>query len=235
MNLEYVLDHLKEGELSAANLGNDGEDGVNSNNVSKVIGFINMGLVSLYTRFDLRTESALIRYLPDVKQYELSSDFADSNTASTSTKYIIDSEEEKFSDNVLQIQKVFNETLQQEFFLNEANQDMKVTTSSFNTFTLPTLDEGTIVKVNYRASPKRLRTTGRCVEDQLIALPVSHLQALCYYVAARYYGSRGGMESMNESNNYHIKFTQECEFLHNNGVYRQENTELTSFQKGGWV
>jgi hypothetical protein len=235
MNLGYVLDHLKEGELSAANLGADGEDGVNSNNVNKVIGYINMGLVSLYTRFDLKTDSCLIRYLPEVKQYELSTDFADSNTASTYTKYIMDSVDNPFVDNVLQIQKVINETLQEEFFLNDTNQDMRVVTNTYNTFTVPVLDEETVLKVSYRATPKKLRTTGRCLEDQKMDLPISHLQALCYYVAARYYGSRGGMEAMNESNNYHIKFTQECEFLSNQGVYRQDNTELTSFQKGGWV
>jgi hypothetical protein len=235
MKLEYVINHLKDGELNLANLGGDGEDGVNSNNFSKVISFINMGLLSLHTRFDLKTDTVLIRYLPSVKQYELNAQFADSNTGNEHVKYIIDNEENPFENNVLQLKKFFNTNLNEIIPFNKEDKENKVTTNAFNSFTLPHLEEGTIVKVYYRAAPQKLKTTGRCLEDQEVNLPLSHLQALCCYVAARYYGSRGGMESMSESNNYHNKYIEECDFLSNQGIYRQENTELNSFEAGGWV
>lgn len=234
MNLEYIINHLKDGELNQANLGFDTEDGVNSNNLGKVINYINSGLVSLYTRFNLKTKEVKVEYNPSINQYFLKVEHAVSNTSSTLPKYILDADF-PFSNDVLQIQKVTSEDELVIFPLNDSSKPDSVILTGFNSFKLPPQEDRFVFTVHYRATPSKLQTEGKCLLDQEVDLPLSHLQALGYYVAHRYYSSRGGMESLNESQVYMNKYLMECEFLTTNGVYKQDNTATTNFERNGWV
>lgn len=235
MKLSQIIEHLNLGELSLANLGGDEEDGINSNNLSKVVNWINLGLTSLYTKFPIKKKEVFINPVDHITQYKLHTNYLVNNESSNQLhKYLVDTPDDPFLNDVAVIHKVFDE-LGCEIDINDHHSCDSIFTPSVDVVQIRCPNPNRSINIVYRALPKKLETKGRCILDQDVELPETYLQALLYYVSSKYYGSRGNSESLNESNDYLIKYKMECDAIINNGTMVQNNTEMNSFCRGGWV
>ena len=121
MYLNELFDQLTYGELSQLEYGGVDNEGITQEDHKRILPHINLALTELHKRFLIREEEVTIRCYDHIETYVLDSKYAATNTESTEPyKYIHDTVFEPFVDNVLRIEKVFNED-GQELFLNETD------------------------------------------------------------------------------------------------------------------
>lgn len=221
MKLQTVIDHLKTGEFQFTNLGDNDEENVSSNNLPMIVNNINLALIDLYKRFNLSLRELYVQQYAQIQKYKLSSEHAQSNTTSEELKYLIDTDDDPFTDDILQILEVFNE-VGCKLPLNDSNDCNSLFTPKHNVLQIPCpVDENAVVIV-YRAAPELLKST--CNLSAEVDLPITFLEALLYYVAYRLKSSRPDQESQNEGNNYFAKYNEAIAVIKVEGLYNSTNT-----------
>ena len=233
MNLKQVLELLATGELSQANLGGNDVDGITSNNTRALINHINMGMTALYTRFNLKMRELYLQPVDQYTNYILHSRYALS-VDNDLPKWIIDSEFDKFTDDILKIEAVYLEN-GCKVPLNNKADCTSVFTPAFNEIQIPCPDGDTAYSILYRAAPTLLVTNKVCGLEQEVEVPITHIPALLAYVAHRFHASRTHANSLIESNNYLTKFNQEVETLKLTGTDIDNNTVEDRLRRLGWV
>lgn len=72
-----------------------------------------------------------------------------------------------------------------------------------------------------------------------VALPLTYLNALCYYVAAKVYNPAGAesvaRSMFHEGNNWRSMYEEECNRLKANIAGAKTYNEVSNFTRGGWV
>lgn len=234
MQLKTVIDHLRTGEFSLANLGGNDEEGVTSNNIEAIINHINIGLVNLYTKFNLHMGEIQIQQYAQIQRYKLDKKYAQSNTESTaSPKYLIDTDDEPFDNNVLLVTNVYDE-LGCELPINDSACCNSVYTPSYNVVQIPCPEDENAITVIYRAGPNLLKVDS-CDLEQEVPIPVQLLEALLYFIAYRFKATRPDVESIGESNNYFAKFEKVCESILLQGLYNTPFRTNTKLETRGFV
>lgn len=234
MLLKTVIDHLKTGEFSLVNLGGNDEEGVTSNNVESIINHINIGLVNLYTRFNLHMGEIQIQQYAHIQRYKLNKAYAQSNAESAiSAKYLIDTDDEPFNDNVLVVTNVYDE-LGCELPLNDSAYENSVYTPSYNVIQVPCPDDENAMTVIYRAGPDLLEVDG-CNLEQDVPVPIQLLEALLYFVAYRFKATRPDVESIAESNNYFMRYKEVCDVTSMQGLYNAPFKTNSKLEERGFV
>jgi hypothetical protein len=230
MLLQTVLDHLKTGDLSLSNLGGNDEDGVYSNNTKQIINHINLGMIDIYKRFNLSLKEIYVDQYAHIQKYNLNKKHALSNKESTLIKYISDTEDDPFQNDILQIVDVANE-LGCSLPLNNSNECNSLFTPKYNVIQNPCPVDGNTIIVIYRAAPELL--TVSCDADQELDLPVTFLEPLLYFVAYRIKAARPDQESLIESNSYFNKYLAGLDLIKAQGLYASFNTtNLKLIQRG---
>lgn len=220
MLLQTVIDHLKTGELSLTNLGGNDEEGITSNNITAIINHINLALIDIYKRFNLSLKEVYIDQYAHIQKYTLHSKNAYSNESSTSAKYISDTTDEPFTNDILQIISVYNE-VGCELPLNDSTNCESLFTPKYNVIQVPCPVDGNTMVVLYRAAPELLDNT--CDFNQEVELPLTFLDALLYYIAYRVKAARPDQESIIESNNYFAKYNNALDLIKMEGLYNSSN------------
>ncbi len=221
MLLQTVIDHLKTGEFSLTNLGSNDEEGLTSNNLAAVINHINLGLIDIYKRINLSLKEVYVDQYAHIQKYTLNSKHAYSNEESTATKYISDTVDDPFTNDILQIITVNNE-VGCELPLNDSNKCDSLFTPKYNVIQVPCPVDGNSLIVVYRAAPELLKNN--CDFTQEVELPLTFLDVLLYYVAYRVKASRPDQESIIESNNYFAKYDAAMQLIKMEGLYNSSNT-----------
>lgn len=230
MLLQTVVDHLKTGELALSNLGGNDEDGLYSNNLNTVINHINLGLIDLYKRFNLSLKEVYVDQYAHIQKYSLHTKHAYSNDTSKATKYISDTEDDPFKNDILHIVSVVNEK-GCPLPLNDSNSCDSIFTPKYNVIQNPCPVDGNTLIVVYRAAPELLQAN--CDLTQEIELPITFLDVLLYYVAYRVKASRPDQESIIESNNYLSKYEASIQVIKMEGLYNtSNNTNIKAIVRG---
>lgn len=243
MNLADVFTALTYGELKSLALGNfcaeDFESAPDPLHYAQVMSHIQLGLTELFTRFLLRTDILYVQQYEQIEIYSLTWPYCATNVASTQPyKYVLDSAESPFQDNVLKIEECYNEIgeplLLNESTKNEAGEETSLFTPSFNTIQVPTAVSVNVMEVMYRANhPRLVWTKGIDPATVEIDLPWGLLEALLHYVGMRAYSG------INTDNNsaaglYWKKFEDSCERYKLNGLQVQPEVQNANFDARGW-
>ena len=107
MKVPDAYSDLLRGEISGHGIAIEGS--LQDKDKPRVLGYLNSGLLALYTRFPLLFKECRIRQLSYITTYKLNSKFAVTNTASSEVKYIIDSMIAPFTDDVIRVEFVSDE------------------------------------------------------------------------------------------------------------------------------
>lgn len=177
----------------------------------KVVAHVNLALTELYKRFWLSSCEVKIDLYDHISIYHLNSKYAQTNTLSTELyKYISDSQEHPFTDNVLKIEEVFDE-LGHKVCLNDLNeQGCSFYTPSYNSIQVPLPFIDASISVHYRGNHPRIKyIPGFDPTKVEVELPDGLLEALLVYVGGR--ATRVLNSDQNaESNNYKQLFEDSC-------------------------
>lgn len=260
MLLSDLFDQLTYGELSNFEYSGADEQGITYENHHRIIPHINLGLTELHKRFLLRTEEVIIHCEDHIQTYHLTSEYAQTNKKSSQPyKYIHDTVFQPFKNNVLQIEKVFNEN-GKELYLNTKgpvshigsnNTNMflpgesplfgmdsggafwGVHTPTYNTIQMPYPMEVNSLLVEYRADHPKIPIDNVYPEEVEIYIPSWLLEALLQYIAARAYTSLGG-ESAQEGNNFMVKFEASIKKAEQLGLSNEEIPINQRLEVNGW-
>jgi hypothetical protein len=262
MLLSDLLDQLTYGELTQLEYGGVDDEGMVSDNYKRVIPHINLGLSELHKRFLLRAEEIIIDCEDHISTYHLTREYARTNETSTQPyKYIHDSIFEPFQDNVLKIEKVFNEN-GKELFLNTkgavshigGNNTGKlrvgetplfgmdvgsafwgVHTPSFNTVQIPFPMETNSLLVEYRADHPRINVKDLDPSSTEVEIPSYLLEALLQYVSARAYTSLGGEGGAQQGMTFMAKFEASVAKAEQLGLVNIDIPINQKLEVNGWV
>jgi len=247
MFLNELFDQLTYGELSQLEYGGVDDEGITQKDYKRIIPHINLALTELHKRFLIREEEVTIRCYDHIETYVLDSKYAATNKTSTEKyKYIHDSIFEPFIDNVLRIEKVFNED-GQELFLNEtdpyiiktergmvSHRAWSVSTPNYRTIQLsyPMVENALVVE--YRANHESIKVDGLIPATEEIKIPLYLIEPFLLYIASRVYSSLGG-DSAQEGMAYMAKFEASCKKIEELNLVNKENAVNQKLEAAGWV
>jgi len=235
MLLSDLFEQLTIGELSQLSLSGIDEIGISECNYIKVVPHIQLGLTELHKRFPVRMQEVIVQQYDSITDYELNSKFAVTNKESEAPiKYIEDSIFEPFVNNVLRIESIHDED-GQELFLNDSGEYWSVHTSSYNTIHVPLPEKENVMSVMYRADHDKIPIIELDPYTTEINVPLSLLEALLFYVAARVYTNLNSDGAISDGNNYMQKFEASCVRAEEANTINRDNTANKKLDKMGWV
>lgn len=243
MTLQELLKDLTYGELARLKLGGlipggDFEAEVDPSRYEQLLTHINMGLKEIYKRFFLLSREIYVEEQEEIAVYTLSRKYAQSNTASTipiEDRYIADSVDQPFLDDVLKIEEVYDEG-GNKLPLNDITEELSIFTPSYRSIQIPYPKAGNTMAVQYRAChPKVEYDAALEPEDVELAVPNSLHEALLFYVASRAWKAKGGETGMAESIAYFQQFQNSCDLVEKEGLEVQGEPGIWRFDERGWV
>jgi len=258
MFLSEIFDQLTYGELTQLSAGGVHTEGILEQDYPKVISQINLGLTELHKRFDIKRSEVTVQQHDHIQLYFLNSKFAETNkpervddpddpnnlkpvVPGISEYYIIDSPAYPFQDDVLRIERIFNE-LGEELYLNQdspytqhSNKYWSVHTPTYNSIQVPYPDNENQMIVTYRANHPRIPLVGTDPKTTEVDLPSSLLECLLLYIAARYNVNRGTELSLSEGQLFMTKFEMSCKKIEELNLMNSNDSFNTRFEMNGWV
>lgn len=219
---------LMYGELSAHGMMINGDTPTVR---SKLVYHINVALTELYTRFPLLLKDVNVEQYSQITQYHLNSEYAVTNTTSVEPiKYIIDSTEYPFTDDVIRIEQAYNEE-GEEITLNDPCACVSIFTPSMDVIEIPNPVETNVVSIIYRA--KHPMVEAGTVD---LLLPTQFKPALLAYIAHRVYSGGTAQEHTIMANQMLQKYELFCSQQREYGMTNQdENMYNVRLANGGWV
>lgn len=206
MLISEVIDLAKEAELKQLSI---------KDNKPAIIGFINMGVLELYKRFNLSQDEAIITVVDAKTVYTLEE--ADPDVDITLTDH-----------DFLFVSEVYDETGDL-LTLNDEKDPYSLTTPKYNQLEIATISVGAQYSVIYRSAPKFSTN-----EKAVLPLPPQFLEALLHYIGWRGHGSvKGDIKS--ENNTHYTRFDNSCKRILTNGLINQDDLVSNNFETRGFA
>jgi hypothetical protein len=238
MKLLDILKDLTYGELAGLALGNlkfdEFDNEPDPHQYERIMSYINLGLKEIYKRFFLKSREINVQEHEEITSYLLHSDYSAANTASAialSERYILDTAEDPFLDDILKIEEIYDEE-GTKLPLNDITEEDSVYTPDYRTVQIPYPSDTEIFSVQYRAShPKldvTLATDPATVE---VHLPNSLHSALLQYVGYR----ANLLTNPERSADFWQQFEKSCQHVERLGLEVQGEPGDWRFDERGWV
>lgn len=236
MKLTRVFNQLRYGTLKGQAIARDGAE-IEEIDYPRLITAVNSATSVLYGRFKLQYSELFIRLIPSKYVYELDSDFAEANAESTQfTRWIVDSEEQPFLDNLVRIHNVTGcDGI--ELPINDAHDSLSAMTPSYNSIQLPceVVDVLESVSVVYEASPTVIQSISTLAPEVTeIKIPDVMLEALCYYAAAKFMEQSTAQDKAAKANEFFAKYELACSKLTEYGMVNVEYTSNINVGVNVW-
>lgn len=235
MKLSELFNYLTYGELANLKVGGKDEGCIHPTYSNEVVSYIKQGLTDLHTRFPLKQGECVVRLRDEVTMYHLTSDHAISNTESTEYyKYIDDVGQYPFEDDIIRIDRVYNE-IGQELLVNSEHPDCTIFIPQYNTIqVINPLDENAI-GVLYTAdhNPIDLKKDDPSKID--IDIPSTLVNALCLYVAYLAHSAVGTQEALATGFSKLQQYEATCMQAEFKNIVRKTEFINNRHRVNGWV
>lgn len=224
MKLQEVFDQLSYGELSQIGLGSRTEDGLLEENYPALVSHVNLGLSSLYKRFNLKERRLNFLLQANASTYKLQ------------------------IEDILKIERVYTD-LEFEVSLNDLSDPFSCLTPSMDTLQVPTnivekaLDLPDVLRTNgltvvYRANHPRILLVGGTINPNTVTLelPRSYMEALLYFVASRVTTPSGiGGTEGKVGMEFFGRYEAECQKLEAQNLRVDQGSQSSRLKANGWV
>lgn len=220
MKLSLLLDQLRTGELDSLSKKDKTDQ--------KIVTYINMGLIALYSRFQLATEEAIVTLRPDIAKttYTLNSTDADVNVNGHAMT----------DDEFMSIVAAYNEdgtTIN----VNDDKDPGSIFTVAYNKLQIPILEDNAYVSIIYRKNPTLVvfvdDGSGGAV-DADVALPMQLLEPICHYVGYRAHGAVDG-KLTTENNSHYTRYDAACKRVEQLGAITADDTTMSTVRSKGFI
>lgn len=205
MQLNDLLTSLSLGVLRNLVVGGSGSGQVPPQHISLVVNAINQGLDAIHTRFIILENEVVVRAYDGLTLYPLKAIYADSNPALVPQKYIADTSEKPFLEDVIRISAIYNE-LGESLLFNSTDPECSLFTPSQTSLQITKPVTGDSYFVIYQARHKKLGTQ----LDQEIELPIGMHEALEAFVGYKIYSSMNGQEHAAKSAEHFGRYEALC-------------------------
>ena len=237
MKLSELFELLQYGELANLSLSGSIDDvkGIRVQDYPVLISHINLALTDLHTKFNLKEREVAIQQYESITNYELDSKFAQENTSSTEpVKYILDSPENVFNDDIIRINAIFDE-VGHEFHINDENNVGSLFLNGYKTLQVPFPADDNTMFITYRANHEKLNMTTPDLNAE-VSVPAYAVEALLSYVASRVHGQRTGQEAQATAVNLMAKYNNICDQIElRNLLYNSPDNTNFKLGRNGWV
>ena len=197
MTVQFVIDQARSGELRSLS-DKDKTDAI-------VMHYINLGLIELYKRFNLRTSAEVIRTSPTTPFYTLR------------------------SDDINQVISVYDSNNRELVTKRTSDDDgYDIAQISYNKFLLTAPKDEELLFV-YKAAPYLVVSV-----DEELQVPYAMVEALLHYVGYRAHGSVNGSINA-EQNTHYVRFDKSCALLVSEGYETDALTVRDSVTKRGFL
>lgn len=238
LTLHDIFHDFTSGEFAQLSIGGRGKGKIEPEDYSLLIPHINLALIDLYTKFELRTRELQVDLKDWMSVYKLHSDFAYSSPAEPVNgypKYISDTPEHPFTDDIIRIEEAFNED-GSHVALNQPEVEGGIFTPRYDTIQVPQSIGGSTLFLVYRARPDLIPTDIEDPSQVEIELPMSHRSALLYYVASRVFTSVTGQDTSAVGQEYRMKYMQEVTQIQQFNLNQENSSQLNKrIHNRGWV
>lgn len=218
MQLSELLTSLSLGVLQNLAVGGGGSGSIPAQHMNKVVSAVNQGLTALYTRFQLVEKEVIVRSYDALTTYPLKRIYADSNAAVVPQKFIADTPEEPFLEDVIKVLSIYDEA-GTELSFNSSEPGCTLFTPNF--YTLQIL--APVTGVNYYVLYQARHATLSRDPSQTIDLPIVLNEALECFVAYKILSSMNGQEHAAKAMEHFARYDAICTEAVNN------DTLTTSF------
>jgi hypothetical protein len=232
MFLTEIFDQLTYGELGQINIGGATMGEIVSNNYPAMVSHLNAGLTRLHTRFDLKDGEVIIQQYETITDYVLRPAYTIS-TGTAPIKYIVDTVEKPFPNDLIKIEQVFDEQ-GKEIPLNKPSESTSMFTPAYDTLQIPVPNDDLATSLIYRARHAQISADNMDPDTTEINIPHTHMEALVYFMASRVFSSRGTTEYGNESAMHFARYEAACQTLEKYGMDNKAINEGSHFNRGGW-
>lgn len=226
MLLTEILDSLAGSELANLNCVVDGA--IVEAKIPAIVTAINLGLVKLHTRFQLKKRLLTLKVVSTRLVYSLVS----ANAVSVDVDgYILDADD-PFTDDIIQI-LTMTSTAGENIRFDGFNGVMLLSPKIF-TFTEAPEDDTYVIE--YVARPARVAYTNDT--DIEVDLPDAYLPPLLAYIASRFYSPVGIALDTNRSSldvSYLQRYETECQLLETKGINTGNYLESDNFTQHGFI
>lgn len=235
MKLSEIFSYLTYGELSNLKVGGKDDEGIYPKYSDEVVTYLTQGLTALHTRFALKHNEVVVQQDESVTEYLLKSEYAQSNTESTQPiKWIIDSEDNPFLEDIIKITEVYDE-LGAEVPLNIENAVWAIYTPQYNVVQIPEPNPTAAVAIIYRADHTPLNLYAKEPKDIEIDIPPQLIRPLCMYVASLAHTAIGSPEGMQTGFAKMQEFEAACVRHELEGSVHKEYWVNDRIWRNGWV
>lgn len=238
MKLKELFQNLALGELAGSPFVELNGYELDETKLPRVTHAINQALTYIHTNFHLKQKQVVIQLNEAQGLYYLDSDYAISNHTSPYQKYILDTESDKFTDDVLQVLGVYGID-GTAFPLNDSYAIGSVFTPEYNCIQVPDdlkrMSYRQLVVV-YKANHSKIDLKEPMHSNLTVNLPSSYDSLLQAYVAYTLYMNMAGDGQMNKGSQYFAKVnTLTMQLMQQGiGVITQTGTNIKP-QLGGWI
>jgi hypothetical protein len=234
MKLSELFQVLSVGELSLIRVGNDGQ-GIRTQDYPKVIAQVNAGLTDLHARFPLLEREVIIQQYDQISKYYLRSEYLESNKTSTQPiKYLIDTPDEPFLDDVIRVESVYDEC-GCPLYLDNEPACSSIMTPAFDCIQIVSPVGTNALFITYRANHPDIDINSTNLDVE-IRIPASHEKALRYYIASQFYANSPNQETAAKGMEWTQRYEAECQRIEdldlNNAYIGQTNVKP---ETRGWV
>ena len=205
MTLQQVIDLAKTGELKNIAVKDD---------VPAMVGYVNLGLIELYKRFQLDVKELVITMGRDGTTedpyvmindtiYQMPSDFL----------YLVAAYDEVPKDSVTRLAPIQ---------INNENNIMGVNMISWNKVQIPAFELDAHISLIYTPSPKYY-TVGELGEE--LPIPTQLVESLLAYIGYRAFASVSPNPQNDVGNVYYARFENSCEIVKQFGILTAEDMD----------
>lgn len=238
MKLSEVFSQLTYGELSQLNLGGAEAGAIDTRNYPQVVAHVNLGLLALYTRFNLKENRLVFTLEAGKTSYPLNSN--------EDVLFVTGTGEEDFADDILKVERVYT-AAGFELGLNDLEDAYSCMTPSNSMLRVPAAIAAQSMDMPDRFKTPTLTVVYRARHPMIVAtssfnpsrvdleLPYTHLQALLLYVASRVHNPIGMSNEFHAGNSYAAKYEQACQQLEVQNLRVDQGSQSNRLQRNGWV
>lgn len=190
MQLGDLFANLSYGSLSNLAIGGEGSGVIPAQHEPRLVSLTNQALKLLSGKFLMCEKEVIIRAIEGRAIYPLEYEFAESNTAATGDKFIVDTVEQPFMEDVVTVLEIYDE-LNQEMAINDASDPWSLFTPSTTTLQIPFQNNGDFYYVLYQALHPKL-VTGDLTQE--LKVPPALQPALQAHVGYQIFSGMNGPE-----------------------------------------
>lgn len=234
MNVSEFFEKLSFGELSGLHIGGEGVGYIRPEFHNRLVSHMNSVLSVMSARFSNNTHYVTLEMQEGVKTYSLEPQYAVSNVdpLNLAPRYIVDSVDEPFPDNVVKILAVHpaedpEKSPTRALRLNETPVFAGIRMLNNKQFRIPDPVAGELLSVEYRASIPKIRIPVELTQE-IVIIP-SLLEALEFGVAAKVYRTMGGESNIGAALQLEQNMERVLAVVSGEDILHQ--TESTGFDK----